>query len=225
MQQGRTTPERAGRLCEKSPGHLVAAALAGAWREQPPAGCAVEFEQVVPLLLASGSAGLGWWRVRHSELKASAVGLELQQAYRFSVLRAAFLRSQIKDTITLLRSGGVEPVLVKGWAVARLYPDQGLRPYGDIDLCVMPQQYRQAAKLLKIAEGMDYPADLHNGFRNLADESPEELYERSQTVELDGIAVRVAAPEDHLRILALHMLRHGVSRPLWLCDVAVALES
>lgn len=35
----------------------------------------------------------------------------------------------------------------------------------------------------------------------------------------------VPSPEDHLRILCLHLLRHGGWRPLWLCDVALALES
>jgi len=29
---------------------------------------------------------------------------------------------------------GVEPILGKGWAIARLYPERGMRPYGDIDL-------------------------------------------------------------------------------------------
>ncbi|HEY9232630.1 MAG TPA: nucleotidyltransferase family protein, partial [Blastocatellia bacterium] len=37
--------------------------------------------------------------------------------------------------------------------------------------------------------------------------------------------VRVLSPEDHLRILCTHLLRHGAYRPLWLCDVAAALES
>ena len=31
--------------------------------------------------------------------------------------------------------------------------------------------------------------------------------------------------EDQLRQLCLHLLRHGACRPLWLCDVAVMLES
>jgi hypothetical protein len=39
------------------------------------------------------------------------------------------------------------------------------------------------------------------------------------------VAVRLLGAEDHLRLLCLHMLRHGAWRPLWLVDVAVALES
>jgi len=31
--------------------------------------------------------------------------------------------------------------------------------------------------------------------------------------------------EDHLRYMCMHMLRHGLHRATWLCDVAVVLES
>jgi hypothetical protein len=37
--------------------------------------------------------------------------------------------------------------------------------------------------------------------------------------------VRVPSAEDHLRLICLHQLHHGAWRPLWLCDVAVLLES
>jgi hypothetical protein len=35
----------------------------------------------------------------------------------------------------------------------------------------------------------------------------------------------VPAPEDHLRVLCTHLLRHGAARALWLCDVALVVES
>jgi hypothetical protein len=44
-------------------------------------------------------------------------------------------------------------------------------------------------------------------------------------VRLAHVNVPVLAPEDQLRHLCLHLWRHGASRPLWLCDIAAALES
>jgi len=37
--------------------------------------------------------------------------------------------------------------------------------------------------------------------------------------------VRVFGPEDHLRLMALHLLRHGAWRPVWFCDLALMLET
>jgi hypothetical protein len=37
--------------------------------------------------------------------------------------------------------------------------------------------------------------------------------------------VRILGTEDHLRYMCVHMLQHGAYRGLWLCDVAVVLES
>ena len=66
--------------------------------------------------------------------------------------------------------------------------------------------------------------DLH---AELKDRMPPlgSVYARGIRVELNGAALRVPADEDHLRMLALHFLRHGGWRPLWLCDIAVLLES
>jgi hypothetical protein len=83
-------------------------------------------------------------------------------------------------------------------------------------------------------DGPGCDVDLHRGlsrpregqaFSLLDDRRLEELYERSQLVPLGGVPVRVLGPEDHLRLLCLHMLSHGACRPLWLCDVGAALEA
>ena len=127
--------------------------------------------------------------------------------------------------ITRLRSAGVEPLLVKGWAVARLYPERGLRPYGDIDLCVRPEQYAVAAAALAAPAAEPVAVDLHKGFAQLHRPSTDDVYRRSQLVRLGDVDVRILGPEDHLRYMCIHMLQHGLHRALWLCDVAVVLES
>jgi hypothetical protein len=39
------------------------------------------------------------------------------------------------------------------------------------------------------------------------------------------VAIRTPCPEDHLRLICIHLLKHGGARPLWLCDVGAAIES
>ena len=113
----------------------------------------------------------------------------------------------------------------KGWAIARLYPKHGLRPYGDIDLYVSPEQWTATTDALASPGAPVCPGDLHRGSADLDDHTFTDLYRRSEVDDLGGVAVRILGPEDHLRLLCLHTLRHGAWRPLWLCDIGVALES
>ena len=210
-------------------GKLVASVLTGAWRASPPplspSLSPAALIEVTPLLLGTGAASLGWWRVRSSELRTSAAAHELRQAYRLYTLEAGRKEGQIVQAITLLRSAGVEPLLVKGWAVARLYPERGLRPYGDIDLCVRPEQYATAVAALAAAGAEPGAIDWHKGLQQLHRPSLDDVYERSQLVPLGDIDVRILGTEDHLRYMCIHMLQHGAYRALWLCDIAVMLES
>lgn len=210
----------------KSRGRLVAATLAGAWRAEPPATkCSgEELAAVVPLLLGSGAASLGWWKVRGTPSGESAAALELREAYRAQVLENAVREREIEEVFGLLRETGVEALLVKGWAVARAYPAEGLRPFGDIDVCVRRGQLARAAGAIDKSGDARLWVDLHDGFKTLDDGDPEELFARAGTVRVGATDVGVLAAEDHLRILCVHLLKHGAWRPLWLCDVAAMLE-
>jgi hypothetical protein len=208
-------------------GKLVASALKGAWRRYPPPLdiSAEELEMVAPLLLGSGAGALGWWKARQSDWKQTPAALQLQEAYRLHSLQSALHESKIKEVLTLFRSAGLAPVLVKGWSVARLYPEMGLRPYGDIDLCFRPEQFSTAEAALKRSTGKLYEVDLHEGFAKLDRMPLEELLARSKILMLGELEVQVLGLEDQLRILCTHLLRHSAWRPLWLCDIAAAIES
>jgi hypothetical protein len=179
----------------------------------------------VPLLLGTGGGGLGWWRIRQSALQTAPATPRLVQAYRHQTLLAALHEQQLLQALTSLRSAGVEPLLAKGWVVARLYPEPGLRPYGDIDLFVTPGQHSTAASAVRNLLDQGCPVDLHVGLSPLDDRDAGETYRRVDRVSFGGIEVRVLGPEDQLRFLCQHLLEHGAWRPLWLCDVAAALES
>jgi Uncharacterised nucleotidyltransferase len=208
-------------------GELIARALAGAWRSSPPPLdiSTEELEKIASLLLGSGAAALIWAKLRLSDAKGTPAALEFQQAYLLHSLQAAIHNSDVQEVIKLLDSAGVEPLLVKGWAVARLYPEMGLRPYGDIDLCLKPEQYEAATAVMSTPEGEKYNVDMHKGLEKLDDQSLDKLFARSQTIRLGEVYVRMPRLEDQLRILCTHLLRHGAWRPLWLCDIAAIVES
>ena len=207
-------------------GRLMAQLLAGAWRasELPPGTSDEEFSEIAPLLLRSGAGALVWWRIRDSSLGATSSAEQFQHDYRFHALQAALHERALKRIIKLLRGCGVEPVLVKGWSVARHYPETGLRQYSDFDLCVLPAHFEAAKTALKSIENDGHNVDLHQGFGKFFDTRTDDVFGRSQLVSFGELEVRVLSEEDHLRFLCLHWLRHGAVRPLWLCDIAVMLE-
>ncbi len=215
-------------MCDeaKARGRLIAATLDGAWRDkasQPQSEKAPD--EIASLLLASGSAALGWYRIRHSDLRTSDVAVQLQQAYRLHTLQSAIHERSLTQLVLFLRSAGLDPLLGKGWAIARLYPEPGLRPYGDFDLYVRPEEYEATSAALRRPGAPPCAVDLHRGAAELDDRGFDDLYARSRLAGLGDAEVRIFGPEDHLRLLCLHMFRHGAWRPLWLVDVAVALES
>jgi hypothetical protein len=190
-----------------------------------PGFSAPDLEIVTPLLYGSGAAGLGWWRIRETDLRHTASGELLHQAFRLLTLQAGIHQTKIQKIFRLMRTEGVEPVLLKGWAIARLYPQPALRPYGDIDLLVRPRDFGVARRVIESEAARGCWIDLHSGMSELANVSAEDLFARSDLVACGEDQVRVPGAEDHFALLAIHLLKHGAWRPTWLCDLGLLLES
>jgi len=204
-------------------GSIVADILSGSWRAQvTPWTGREDLEPLAPLLLHGGGGGLAWRRLP-ADLRGTPGALALQQAFRLQALRAAVHAEDAGRACALLRAAGVEAILGKGWAAARLYPDAALRPYGDVDLYVAAAQ-QAAARSAVNAPDAGCTIDLHAGLAELDDRTHADVLARAVNADANGRAVRIFGAEDHLRLLALHALRHGLLRPLWLCDVAAAVE-
>jgi hypothetical protein len=92
-------------------------------------------------------------------------------------------------------------------------------------LIIRHGQISAAASCLADSSIPRHAVDLHDGPASLDTLDFDELASRAVSVTFGELTVRVPAPEDHLRILAVHALRHGMVRPLWLSDLAVAVES
>jgi hypothetical protein len=206
----------------------IADALRHSWRTAPsPLNLSEDqLSAITPLLIQSGAAGLVWPRARVSTLKESKSALRLRRAFLSQVLQSALREHELSQLFKSMQQAGVEPIVVKGWAIARQYPEKGLRPQGDIDLIVRPEHLPAAQGVLDSPDCASLNVDLeHREFGKLGTRALDELYERSRKVPITGIEVRVLAAEDHLSFLCRHSLRHAGWRPLWLCDIAVELEN
>lgn len=198
------------------------------WRADPPP-LDVELSELVavlPILIRSGSVGLVWPRLKGQLGREGAIALALEHAYQAQIAHNEVCQREIAESVTRLRAAGIEPVLVKGWAVSRLYPAPLVRPAGDIDLVVRHEEFARAKAILTCPETPTISVGL-----DLQDESTwndwpgDGFRERSELIDVDGVLVQVPCTEDHLRLLCFHFLRHGAVRPSRLSDIALSLET
>ena len=214
-------------LKQQKSARSIIAALTGSWRSivgRPPISSA-ELAEVAPLLIQSGAGALVWRRIRHDELAKSAAGAQLHQSYRLHRLEAYLHIGRLKLVLQKFHEADIEPLLVKGWNVARLYPEPGLRHYFDVDVCVRHECYAEANRLIASLGEEGLYVDLHDELDHLDVMKWDEVFSRSQILRVGDTDIRVPCAEDHLRILCIHWLRHGAWRPAGLCDIAAALES
>lgn len=208
-------------------GEIIARLLARSWEAGPgPVGISGdELEAIAPVLLGTGAGALAWWRIREADLADSPAAGELHQAFRLHSLQALVQQQKMEQALRLFAGAGIQVLLVKGWSVAGLYPWSGLRPYGDLDLCVPPADFEAAKALLSREGDPRWNIDLHEGIADLHDRSCGQVWGKARIMEVNGITVRLLSLEDQLRHLCLHLLRHGGWRPLWLCDLGAALTA
>lgn len=212
--------------CAITKGRQVASVLAGAWRPRDADVSSDVLERLAPLLSKGGVAALAWFcrRRRRSELSESVASF-YYRAYICSAARAAVHEAELQRLVQAFKAYDVRCILLKGWSVARLYPESGLRPSGDIDLWVDPERRKIADAILRelqLAETVDLE---HDQLRRFKEQCFEQFYASCDTASLALTSIRVPRREDQLRILCLHFLKHGGWRPIWLCDIAVLLES
>jgi len=199
--------------------------LAGAWRERPPAplASAADVGRAAEVALINDSAALAWWSLRGSPAGRLAAAAPLRAAYLRSHLQAAVNERLLAAVLRALAGRRIRAVVLKGWAMARLYPSPGLRTYHDIDL-VVGRGDLAAARRARDELAPDQVADLHVDSDISLQRGWDELIARARPAPLEDVEALVLGPEDALRQACLHGLRHGFKRPVWLCDVALLME-
>ena len=145
--------------------------------------------------------------------------------YRWYLLRLKQHENMICQAFNRFRDRGIEPILIKGWATAKLYPRGVPRFFGDTDLAVAGSDFANASRLCENADIKALNIDLHNEFRHLDSESWDEVFGRSKLVDLYGTNIRILCPEDHLRIICIHWLNDGGEHQDRLWDVYYAVQN
>lgn len=142
---------------------------------------------------------------------------EVFDEYRWSTIYRATQQKKIVEAFRLFRSEGIEPVLFKGWAIARAFPESVSRISSDTDLAVSSADFPRAESIRTSPAGRKLVIDLHNEFSRHDSLEWDTLFARCETVEIDDEVIRILRPEDHLRVVCVHWLIDGAQyrEKLW----------
>jgi hypothetical protein len=150
--------------------------------------------------------------------------IEITDEYRYYLLRKRHAEELILRAFRRFRENNIEPILIKGWAAARNYPQDRPRFFSDIDLAVSAADYEKTTSIIA-AEPDIGGIDLHRELRRLDTVDWNRVFSNSQLVPLDNENIRILCPEDHLRVLCVHWLMNGGENRERLWDIVYAIQN
>ena len=164
------------------------------------------------------------------------------------------LKQILLMALKALREKGIEPVLLKGFALAQLYPNPSLRQFGDNDLFVGRQQFHDACSVLRGLSGSynwgeeidigrhyniefgRHPMEVHRVSVDVIDPKEQAIYDdieqdglevHRQSIVYTGAALTIPSQEFMVFFTFLHAWEHFLTTGVgWrqLSDVAMALH-
>lgn len=151
----------------------------------------------------------------------STANTEFTDDLRWNLLQRKAQEIKAVQAFELFREHNIEPVLIKGLAVGRFYPEFEPRLATDTDLAVSASDFDRANKLARSSAAIDrgLAIDLHRELRKHDTADWDDLFQNSILIELDGGTVRVLRDEDHLRVLIVHWLTDGGTQKQRLYDI------
>jgi len=138
-----------------------------------------------------------------------ALAMQMKQVCVYQMQQQTLWVPRIRKAVESLRANGIEPVLLKGFGLADLYPKPYLRSWGDADIWVGIQAYHPACGALREA----FPEAIHH------DEEYEELkhygivFPDSNAIELHRVAMDFPTrrEEDYWQTLEVEGMREAIS--------------
>lgn len=180
---------------------------------------------------------------------------KMQNDMRGNLLNQMQLKHHLVTAVRALRENNIEPVLLKGFGLARLYPNPSLRQFGDIDLFVGLADFHQACALLRSLPGAytwaqevdvgrhynvefgNYPIEIHRVSADVVDPAEHEAYAaieedglraHPQRVDFDGFEMLIPSKEFMVFFTFFHLWHHFITSGAGLrqlSDVAMTLHA
>ncbi|MCR4665537.1 MAG: nucleotidyltransferase family protein [Paludibacteraceae bacterium] len=151
-----------------------------------------EWKDFVALAYRQGTHALVFNEVlRRKDDMPEGLRNEMRSSCAMQMMKMPRLQDLLRTTFSTLQQAHLQPVLLKGFGLAELYPRPELRSWGDLDVYVGPDQYHEAAGVLRDA----FPGSLHH------DEEWEELKHYcfvlpDGLVEMHRVTVKMDYPKD-----------------------------
>ena len=174
---------------------------------------------------------------------------------RNNLLNQLRLKQILASAVSLLRQHGIEPVLLKGFGLAMLYPNPNLRQFGDIDLFVGLDNFHEACNLLRTLPGGynwgeevdsghhyniefgNYPMEIHRVSADVNDPKVAKVYAAiehdglfgdTQCVDYEGLAITLPSKEFMVFFTFYHAWHHFLTTGIgWrqISDMAMTLHA
>lgn len=135
--------------------------------------------------------------------------LMMLDTQRWNLLQRKAQQAKSVRAVAVLRSAGIEPILIKGVAAAQFYPDDKYRFSIDTDLAVSDAAFDKANSLCRSPAAAGMAIDLHRALRHLDTVEWQNLFDNSRMLDFEEGSIRVLRPEDNLRVLCVHWLTDG----------------
>lgn len=180
---------------------------------------------------------------------------QMQSVMRNNMFHLLQLRQILGSAVKILREHGIEPVVLKGFGLASLYPNPALRQIGDTDLFVGIANFHEACTLLRTMPGSynwgeeidvgkhyniefgNIPLEVHRVSADIEDAKlypqyaameQEGLIDHPQRIEYEGLELSIPSKEFVVFFTFYHAWNHYLETGVgWrqLSDVTMALHS
>ena len=194
-------------------------------------------------------------RMTDDNKPSSEMRAKMQSLMRGNMFHLMQLRQILTSAVKLLRGHGIEPVVLKGFGLALLYPNPALRQIGDTDLFVGINHFHEACTLLRTLPGSynwgeemdigrhyniefgDIPLEVHRVSADIEDAKlypyyaameQEGLIDHPQCVDYEGLEISIPSKEFMVFFTFYHAWHHYLETGVgWrqLSDVTMALHS